>query len=66
MMDITVDQSREREGHEDAPVCLLCHQEIQGRHVLAWETDHFCSRCGYQLVTVGIGKYTRSSANEKR
>lgn len=63
MMDITVDQSRER---EEAPVCLACHQEIEGRHVLTWGSDHFCTRCGSQLVTVGIAKYTIGAANEKR
>lgn len=39
--------------------CMLCHQEIQGRHVIAVDRDHYCTRCGGQLVTVGIGKYTR-------
>jgi len=38
--------------------CLCCHREIEGRHVIAVDTDHFCTRCGSQLVTVGIGKYT--------
>jgi|GEM_PF-4449125 len=50
-----LDRSRE---HEEAPVCLACHQEIQGRHVIAWETTHFCTRCGSQLVRVGLAKYT--------
>jgi len=50
-----LDRSRE---HEEAPVCLACHVEIQGRHVIAWETTHFCTRCGSQLVRVGLAKYT--------
>lgn len=39
--------------------CLACHRDINGRYVIVG-TDHYCTRCGAQLVRIGIGRYVNA------